>query len=89
MSYEVKHISDQKLELHQNGENMGYLDYHTDSTYFYLDYVYVEPKYRNNQVGIEVVREGVKLALEKGLIPKPICGYAAAVMKRKNWPEDF
>ena len=55
----------------------------------YLDYVYVEPEYRNQEIGVEIVRQGIKLAQDKNLTPRPICGYASTIMKRNSWPENF
>lgn len=81
--YIVKH-SCRKIELFQNEESLGYLDYHEGIGSLYIDYVFVKPQHRGKNVGKNIVEEGIKFAKEKGLTPKPICSYAAKVMKRKG-----
>lgn len=33
------------------GQELGYLDFHVDDVYYYLDYVYVNPAFRGQSVG--------------------------------------
>lgn len=87
--FEVVHMNPRRFELRNETEMVGYLDFHEGVGSLHLDYVFVKPEYRGQQVGVEIVKEGIKLAQEKKMIPRPICGYAGAIMKRNNWPEDF
>ena len=87
--YKVVPVHDRRIDLHKDGEKVGYLDFHEGIGSFYLDYVYVEPEFRGQEIGVEIVRAGIRLAREKNLAPKPICGYAGTIMKRNRWPEEF
>ena len=87
--YKVVPVNQRRFELHKDGESVGYLDYHEGVGSLYLDYVFVEPEHRTQEIGVEIVREGIKLAQEKNMKPKPICGYASTIMKRNNWPDEM
>lgn len=87
--YNIVHVEEGRFELQREEQTLGYLDYHEANGIFFLDYVYVLPQYRGKEVGADIVKEGVKLALSKNLNPKPICGYAGAVMRRHNWPQNY
>lgn len=87
--FEVVSVNPRRFELRKGDEMMGYLDYHEGVGSLYMDYVFVKPEFRNQEIGVEIVREGIKLAQSKNMKPKPICGYASTIMKRNNWPDEF
>ena len=65
-----------------DGQELGYLDFHVDDVYYYLDYVYVNPAFRGQSVGQDIVKAAIAAAEQRNLKPMPICGYAKVVMKR-------
>lgn len=85
----VVHVHQRKFEVYQGDVCVGYMDYHEGVGSLYLDYVFVEPEYRDQEIGKEIVRQGILLAREKNMQAKPICGYASTIMKRHNWPEEL
>ena len=87
--FKVVPVNQRKFELHKDNESVGYLDYHEGVGSLDLDYVFVEPEFRNREIGKEIVKQGILLAQEKNMKPKPICGYASTIMKRHNWPEEL
>ncbi|MGI9525664.1 MAG: GNAT family N-acetyltransferase [Weeksellaceae bacterium] len=88
--YTVEHVSKRRFELQdQEGNTVGHMDYHEGVGSLHFDYVYVDPAHRGEKVGVEIVKEGIKMAKERKLIPQPICSYASIVMKRNKWPEEF
>lgn len=87
--YTTVPVNDRRIDIKKDGEHVGHLDFHEGVGSLYLDYVYVEPQFRGQEIGVEVVKAGLRLAQEKNLAPKPICGYAGIVMKRNRWPEEF
>lgn len=66
----------------EHGQEMGYLDYHVDSVHYFLDYVYVNPAFRGQSVGQNIVRAALGFAQSQHLKAVPICGYAQTVMQR-------
>ncbi|MXV37228.1 GNAT family N-acetyltransferase [Flavobacteriaceae bacterium Ap0902] len=88
--YKVEHVSKRRFELqNQEGKTVGYMDYHEGVGSLHFDFVYVDPSYRGEKVGVEIVKEGIKMAKERKLKPQPICSYAAIIMRRNKWPEEF
>ena len=87
--FKVVPIHTRKFELHKGDECVGYMDYHEGVGSLYMDYVFVEPEHRNQEIGKEIVRQGIFLAQSKKMKAKPICGYASTIMKRHNWPEEL
>jgi len=83
MEFEVKKVSDKRFSLHNDQERVGSLDFHTDEKNYYLDYVFVVPKYRGPQMGEQVVKAGVDMARDMGLTPVANCSYAKHVMERR------
>ncbi|MDO5655021.1 MAG: N-acetyltransferase [Flavobacteriaceae bacterium] len=78
-----------RIDMFLDDQKVGYLDFHENMETFFLDYVFVDPEFRGREVGVEIVKAGLRLAQEKNLNPRPVCGYAAVIMRRNNWPENF
>ena len=66
----------------EQGQEMGYLNYHVDDAYYFLDYVYVNPLFRGQSIGQQIVRVALERAQSEHLKAVPICGYARTVMQR-------
>lgn len=66
----------------EQGQEMGYLNYHVDDAHYFLDYVYVDPTFRGQSIGQQIVRVALDRAQLDHLKAVPICGYARTVMQR-------
>lgn len=78
----IHHSANRFALENEDGQEVGYLDFHVDEQHYYLDYVYVNPLFRGQSVGQKIVQVAIDNAQKNALKPVPICGYARTVMLR-------
>lgn len=70
-----------RFELEVNGE-ITHADYRRDGTTLFIDYVYAPESLRGTGAAGALMQEIKNLAASEGWNITPICGYAAAWLKR-------
>ena len=70
-----------RYEMDEQGET-AYADYHLDGQRLYVDYVFSPPALRGTGASGRLMTALSRDARAKGRTITPICGYAAAWLKR-------
>lgn len=70
-----------RFELEEAGE-IAYADYHREGERLVIPYVYAPPALRGTGAAGRVMEGVAAAARAEGLSIRPICGYAAAWLKR-------
>ena len=72
-----------RYEMDQDGAT-SYADYHRTGDRLYIDYVFSPPELRGSGAAGKLMGALSADARDKGLKITPICGYAAAWLKRST-----
>ena len=83
MSEVVDNTERSRFELVENGR-LAYADYRRESGRLYIDYVYAPPELRGTGASGRLMAAVSADARDKGLNVTPICGYAAAWLRRSK-----
>lgn len=70
-----------RFELSENGHT-AYADYRLDGARLYIDYVEAPPPLRGTGAAGRLMADIMVWARERGLEVVPVCGYAAAWIRR-------
>jgi predicted GNAT family acetyltransferase len=70
-----------RFELSENGHT-AYADYRLDGARLYIDYVEAPPPLRGTGAAGRLMADIMAWARERGLEVVPVCGYAAAWIRR-------
>jgi predicted GNAT family acetyltransferase len=70
-----------RFELDIDGQ-IAHADYRVDSDTLYIDYVEAPPALRGTGAAGQLMEGVMTAAAEKGYAVVPVCGYAAAWMRR-------
>jgi uncharacterized protein len=69
------------LVLWQGDRRVGRLDYHESGPVIEIDYVFVERSLRGQGLGVRLVNAAVDWARDTRRSLRPICGYAARLLR--------
>ena len=72
-----------RYEMEEAGA-LAYADYRLDGARMYLDYVFAPPELRGTGAAGRLMAALAADARERGLKITPICGYAAAWLRRSH-----
>lgn len=68
---------DQKIEAYLDNQAVGEITYSdTKGGKWIIDHTYVDPKYRNQQIGEQLVKAIVEWAREENIKLLPLCPFA-------------
>jgi len=79
----INNSSDQRFELHENGET-AYATYRIDGKTLFIDYVFAPVPLRGTGAAGRLMALVVDYANEKALDITPVCGYAKSWLKRNG-----
>lgn len=88
MSQIIDNTAQNRFELSRDG-HIAYADYHLNGQVLNIDYVFAPPELRGTGAAGDLMKGIVAHARAKGLKVHPICGYAAAWLKRSSESHDL
>ena len=77
----IDNAGSNRFELDVEGE-IAHADYRVESETLYIDYVEAPPTLRGTGAAGRLMEGIMTIAAEKGYAVVPVCGYAAAWMRR-------
>lgn len=77
-----------RFELTRDG-HVAYADYHLNGHVLNIDYVFAPPELRGTGAASDLMKGIVVHARATGLKIHPVCGYAAAWLKRSSESQDL
>ena len=77
----IDNAGSNRFELDVEGE-IAHADYRVESETLYIDYVEAPPALRGTGAAGQLMEGIMTIAAEKGYAVVPVCGYAAAWMRR-------
>ncbi|UDF03451.1 GNAT family N-acetyltransferase [Asticcacaulis sp. AND118] len=88
MSDIIDNTAQSRFELTRDGY-VAYADYHLQGEVLNIDYVFAPPELRGSGAAGELMKGIVAAARTRGQKIHPICGYAAAWLKRSSESYDL
>ncbi|MFT3996129.1 MAG: GNAT family N-acetyltransferase [Asticcacaulis sp.] len=88
MSEITDNLAQSRFELTRDG-HLAYADYHLNGQVLNIDYVFAPPELRGTGAAGDLMKGIVAHARADGLKLHPICGYAAAWLKRAKDTQDL
>jgi predicted GNAT family acetyltransferase len=77
------------LVLSQGDRKVGRLDYRVAGSVIQIDYVFVDSSLRGRGLGVRLVDAAVAWARDTGRTLRPVCGFAARVLRSDPRYEDI
>ncbi|BEV11714.1 N-acetyltransferase [Asticcacaulis sp. DW145] len=88
MSQITDNATESRFELTRDGHT-AYADYHLNGEVLNIDYVFAPPELRGTGAAGDLMKGITAHARATGLKVHPICGYAAAWLKRSSVSQDL
>ena len=79
----VDDVAGRRYELRRGAELLSFADYRTDGEVLVIPYVETDPAYRGHGFSAHLLDHVVADALRRGLRIRPICSYAASVLRAR------
>jgi predicted GNAT family acetyltransferase len=74
--------------IDEAGKKVAQMTYALEDAKMVIDHTMVDESMRGNDIGAQLVNEGVKFARENGMKIIPVCTYARKLMEKSNDYED-
>ncbi|ADU14024.1 GNAT family N-acetyltransferase [Asticcacaulis excentricus] len=88
MTHVTDNSTQSRFELTRDGHT-AYADYHLDGQVLNIDYVFAPPELRGTGAASDLMKGITVHARSRGFKVHPVCGYAAAWLKRSSESQDL